>query len=195
MTKYGFAINLHRCIGCRTCTVACKMEHHLAEGIQRMRVLNDSGTTTYDVPAGDYPSVSFAWRPVPCQHCDNAPCVSVCPTGATFKRDDGIVMVDEDVCIGCGTCVDVCPYGARQLDPVAQIVQKCSLCAHRLDAGVGTTICQITCPNRAITVGDMEDLSSDIAQILADYETTHYLEEQGTAPQVYYYSSVEKQTL
>ena len=111
--KYGFAINLHRCIGCRTCTVACKMEHRLSENIQRIRVLNDAGETTYDVPVGEYPNgLSFTWRPVPCQHCDNPVCVEVCPAGATYKREDGIVVVDEEACIGCGQCVAACPYGA-----------------------------------------------------------------------------------
>lgn len=195
MAKYGFAINLHRCIGCRTCTVACKMEFHLAEGIERMRVLNAAGQTTYDVPTGTYPNLDLTWTPVPCQHCGSPSCVEVCPTGATFKRDDGIVVVDEETCIGCGTCVDACPYGARQLDPVAAIVQKCSLCAHRLDAGLETTMCQISCPNRAITVGDLDDPASPIAQIVATYATTHYREDVGTEPQVYYFDSVEKTAL
>jgi len=193
--KYGFAINLHRCIGCRTCTVACKMEYRLAEGVQRMRVLNDAGTTTYDVPVGEYPNLSFTWRPVPCQHCENAPCVAACPTGATYKREDGIVVVDEEKCIGCGVCVEACPYGARQIDPVDAIAQKCSLCAHRLDAGLGTTMCQITCPNRAITVGDLDDPESAISKLVAAYECEAYLAEAGTLPQVYYFDSVPKTEL
>lgn len=195
MTKYGFAIDLHRCVGCRTCTVACKMEFRLADAVQRMRVLNLAGETTYDVPMGTYPNLELGWRPVPCQHCANAPCVEVCPTGATFKREDGIVVVDDQACIGCGTCVEACPYGARQIDPVAQIVQKCSLCAHRLDAGMETTMCQITCPNRAITVGDLDDPSSKISEMLAAHETERYLEDAGTQPQVYYYASVTKTAL
>lgn len=195
MTKYGFAIDLHRCIGCRTCTVACKMEHRLAEGVQRIRVLNPAGATTYDTPVGSYPALAFEWRPVPCQHCDNPPCVAVCPVEATFKRADGVVVVDEEVCIGCGTCVPVCPYGARQLDTARQIVQKCSLCAHRLDAGLGTTVCQISCPNRAILVGDVDDPSSEVSAAIAARATSRYLEDEGTGPQVYYYESVAKRAL
>ena len=105
MTKYGFAINLHRCIGCRTCTVSCKMENHVAEGIARIPVYNDEGTTTLDAPSGTYPNVTFLWRPTPCQHCDEPPCVAVCPTGASSKRDDGVVVVDKETCIGCETCL------------------------------------------------------------------------------------------
>ena len=82
--RYGFAINVHRCVGCRTCTVACKMEFRLPGGVQRMRVLNDAGETTYDVPVGTYPDLAFHWRPVPCQHCDEPPCTQVCPVGATY---------------------------------------------------------------------------------------------------------------
>lgn len=194
--KYGFAINLHRCIGCRTCTVACKMEHRLSENIQRIRVLNDAGETTYDVPVGEYPNgLAFTWRPVPCQHCDNPVCVEVCPASATYKREDGIVVVDEEACIGCGQCVAACPYGARQIDPVTPVVQKCSLCFHRLDNGIETTMCQLTCPNRAITVGDLDDPGSDVSKLIAQYGGEQWMAEAGTSPNVYYFDSVPKKEL
>ena len=194
--KYGFAINLHRRIGCRTCTVACKMEHRLSENIQRIRVLNDAGETTYDVPVGEYPNgLSFTWRPVPCQHCDNPVCVEVCPAGATYKREDGIVVVDEEACIGCGQCVAACPYGARQIDPVTPVVQKCSLCFHRLDNGIETTMCQLTCPNRAITVGDLDDPESAVSKLIAQYGGEQWMAEEGTGPNVYYFDSVPKKEL
>jgi Fe-S-cluster-containing dehydrogenase component len=190
MTKYGFAINLHRCIGCRTCTISCKMENHVAAGLQRIRVLNAAGTTVYDVPTGEYPDIALDWTPTPCQHCDNPPCVPVCPVEATGKRDDGIVYVDIEKCIGCGKCVDACPYGARQLDEAAEKVDKCSLCSHRLDAGVQTTVCQICCPNRAIVVGDLDDPQSAVAKIIAENETILLKPEAGTGPNVHYWYSV-----
>lgn len=190
MTRYGFAINLHRCVGCRTCTIACKMENAVADGLQRIRVLNNQGTTVLDVPVGTYPDLEFAWRPVPCQHCDSPTCIDVCPVGATSKRDDGVVAVDKGTCIGCGSCVEACPFGARQLDDTAGVVDKCEMCIHRLSNGVDTTLCQICCPNRAITVGDLDDPGSDISKIIAERETEQLYPEEGTSPNVYYWDSV-----
>lgn len=192
MTKYGFAINLFRCIGCRTCAVSCKMENKVADGIQRMHVLNDAGTTTLDTPSGTYPNVMFNWRPVPCQHCQKAPCIEVCPTGATYKRKaDGVVVVDKDVCIGCGACVGACPYGARTMEEEAKKVDKCELCIHRLSNGVPTTMCQISCPNRAIMVGDLDDPKSEISQVITRYETERYKPDSGAEPNIFYYHSVK----
>ncbi|MEG0016044.1 MAG: 4Fe-4S dicluster domain-containing protein [Gordonibacter sp.] len=191
MTKYGFAINLHRCVGCRTCTISCKMENGVASGLQRMRVLNADDQTVYDKPTGTYPALALEWVPVPCQHCDEAPCVAVCPTGASTKRADGIVEIDKEQCIGCDSCIAACPYGARQHDDAANTVDKCTLCSHRLDAGIDTTMCQLACPGRAIVVGDLDDASSEIAKIVAERKTTHLFEDQKTGPQVYYWNSME----
>lgn len=192
MTKIAFAINLHRCIGCRTCAVSCKMENKVADGIQRMHVLNDAGTTVLDTPSGVYPNVSFTWMPVPCQHCDDAPCVSVCPTGATVKQENGIVTVDKATCIGCETCAKACPYDARTLDVEAGVIDKCELCIHRLEGGLTTTMCQMCCPNRAIVVGDLDDPESEVAKIVANNETERFLSEEGTEPNVYYWWSVKR---
>ena len=191
MTKYAFAINLHRCIGCRTCTITCKMENGLPEGNQRIRVLNPQEETTYDVPTGTYPNLSMVWTPVPCQHCDMPLCVAACTTGASSKRPDGIVVIDEEVCIGCGSCIEACPYGARMKNEETGKTDKCTLCAHRLDAGLGTTICQISCPGRAIVVGDLDDPSSEISKIVAEQETEFLLEEEGSKPQAYYWDSLK----
>lgn len=190
MTKYGFAINLHRCIGCRTCSISCKMENNVADGLLRIRVLNDEERAVYDVPVGTYPNLQMIWTPVPCQHCDEAPCVGVCPTGATVKRDDGIVTMDKETCIGCKSCMEACPYGARVFDEETNTVDKCTLCVHRLDAGLETTMCEISCPGRAITVGNIDDAESEIAKILAEHDTTKLLESEGTGPNVYYWDSM-----
>ncbi|MEA5019481.1 MAG: 4Fe-4S dicluster domain-containing protein [Gordonibacter sp.] len=190
MTKYGFAINLHRCIGCRTCTISCKMENGVPEGLQRMRVLNADEQTVYDRPTGSYPTLTQEWVPIPCQHCNEVPCVAVCPTGASTKREDGIVMVDKEQCIGCDSCIKACPYGARQHDDTTNTVDKCTLCAHRLDAGIDTTMCQLACPGRAIVVGDVDDSASEIAKIVAEKATTHLHEDEKTGPQVYYWNSM-----
>ena len=119
----------------------------------------------------------------------------MCPAGATYKREDGIVVVDEEACIGCGQCVAACPYGARQIDPVTPVVQKCSLCFHRLDNGIETTMCQLTCPNRAITVGDLDDPESAVSKLIAQYGGEQWMAEEGTGPNVYYFDSVPKKEL
>ncbi len=191
MTKYAFAINVHRCIGCRTCVVSCKMENGTPDGFMRMRVLNEQDELVNDVPVGEYPQLSLTWHAVPCQHCDMPLCVAACPTGASTKRDDGIVTVDRETCIGCGSCVDACPYDVRFINPDTNVSDKCDLCAHRLDAGETTTMCQLCCPGRAITVGDLDDPDSEVSKILAGHATTRLLEEEGTEPNVYYWNSLE----
>lgn len=168
------------------------MENKVADGIQRMHVLNDAGTTVLDTPSGVYPNVSFTWMPVPCQHCDDAPCVTVCPTGATVKQENGIVTVDKATCIGCETCAKACPYDARTLDVEAGVIDKCELCIHRLEGGLTTTMCQMCCPNRAIVVGDLDDPESEVAKIVANNETERFLSEEGTEPNVYYWWSVKR---
>ncbi|WP_139653150.1 4Fe-4S dicluster domain-containing protein [Raoultibacter phocaeensis] len=190
MTKYGFAINLHRCIGCRTCSISCKMENSVADGLLRMRVLNDEEKLVYDIPTGAYPKLSMTWTPVPCQHCDTAPCVAVCPTGASQKREDGIVTIDKELCTGCKSCIEACPYDARMYDEASNTVDKCTLCAHRIDAGLGTTMCEIACPGRAIAVGDLDDPDSGIAKIVAEHDTIRLLEDEETGPNVYYWDSM-----
>ena len=192
MTKYGFAINLHRCIGCRTCAIGCKMENNVAAGNMRMRVLNDDEALVYDVPTGDYPALAQSWTPVPCQHCDNPPCVEACPTGASTKREDGLVLVDADECIGCEACVKACPYNARAIDPDTNVADTCTLCEHRLYGGETTTFCELACPGRAITSGDLDDPDSAVAKIVAEQETWRLLEDAGTGPNVYYWNSVRK---
>jgi molybdopterin-containing oxidoreductase family iron-sulfur binding subunit len=105
MTKYAMAVDLNRCQGCRACTEACKIENGTAEGVYWMHV--------FRLEDGDYPNTTQSYLPRPCQHCDNAPCVKVCPVGARFKREDGIVLTDADRCIGCRYCELACPYGVN----------------------------------------------------------------------------------
>ncbi len=153
MPRYGMVIDLKRCIGCFSCMIACKQEHFLPPGIYWSRVLS--------VEKGKYPQVSRQIYPVLCNHCKEAPCVKVCPTGASQKREDGIVHVDGKKCIGCRYCVISCPYQQRTLNDGSEreyftgqgftkleiigkdlyplekgTVVKCNFCAERLDKGI-----------------------------------------------------------
>ena len=149
MIRYGMVIDLKRCIGCQACMVACKAENSLPPEIKWNRV-EDSST-------GKYPNTKRNFLPLPCMHCEDPPCVDVCPTGASHKRTDGIVLVDSDKCDGCQQCMDACPYEVRYFyekklsyfpaafTPPEEIgykkhrlgtMGKCTFCAHRVDKGV-----------------------------------------------------------
>jgi len=105
MVKYAYVVDLDRCLGCRACVEACKIENNTAQGVFWMYV--------FRFEEGEYPNVNIFYLPRPCMHCDNAPCVKVCPTGARFKRDDGFVLTDYERCIGCRYCEVACPYGVN----------------------------------------------------------------------------------
>lgn len=185
MAKYGFVVNTKRCFGCRTCMVACKMEHNVALGAFRSKLLNSKGTMDYDTYEGTWPDIKLSFRFANCQQCDNPPCVENCPTGATVKGGDGIVTVDKDVCIGCETCIASCPYDARTLDGEAGVIEKCDMCQARLADGA-PPMCVYVCPARALHHGDLEDPDSEVAKLIATVETSRLLVDEGTGPNVHY---------
>lgn len=115
MPRWGMAIDMGRCIGCRSCAVVCKIHNSLPPGTWWQRV-ETIGAKVHHTPVGRYPDFSEVYLPVPCQHCDNAPCVKVCPVGATWQREDGLVLIDFERCIGCRYCMTACPYGVRQFN-------------------------------------------------------------------------------
>ena len=196
--RYGLLVDLRRCVGCGSCQVSCKMENSVPMGHFRAKVdFADEGA---------YPTAKRHFFPKLCNHCSEPPCVEVCPVpGATYKREDGIVMVNRDLCIGCGRCADTCPYGARYLHPHLPIrndpkpyakevkevrgktakellmVDKCDYCSHRLAEGEEPA-CVRNCVGRARIFGDMNDPNSHISKLKASNRTEEWNPEAGTKP-------------
>jgi tetrathionate reductase subunit B len=176
--QYGMLIDTRRCIGCHTCSVACKSEFDVPLGFTRSWVeYTEKGT---------YPNVSRNFLPRLCNHCRHPPCVDVCPTGATYKRkQDGIVVVDSGLCIGCKYCIQACPYDARFLNPVTGVADKCDFCIHRVSKGLDPA-CVNSCIGGARIFGDISDPTSEISRLLATNPTTVLRPGKGTEPNVYY---------
>jgi phenylacetyl-CoA:acceptor oxidoreductase subunit 1 len=210
VSRYVMVADLRRCVGCQTCTAACRVTNATPAWVEWRWVL--------DVEAGEYPDVWRAFVPVGCQHCANPPCLEVCPSGATWRRDDGIVVIDYDLCMGCSYCAVACPYQARykidrpryaygelaieseaaRADPRRiGVVTKCDFCAERIDAGrdrglvpgvdpEATPVCASSCISRALVFGDVEDPTSPVSRLLADSQSFRMHEELGTEPGFYY---------
>jgi Fe-S-cluster-containing dehydrogenase component/formate-dependent nitrite reductase membrane component NrfD len=175
--RYGFVIDQTRCIGCHACTVACKEENRVPLGAFR--------TWVKYVEKGEFPNTRRYFGVLRCNHCDNAPCVTVCPTVALYRRSDGIVDFDSDRCIGCKACMQACPYDALYIDPDTQTAAKCHFCAHRVERALEPA-CVIVCPVRAILAGDLDDPASEVARVLAREQVLVRKPEQGTRPKVFY---------
>ncbi len=156
--KLGMLIELSRCIGCNACTIACTMENGVPVGMRNTWV------ESWD--AGEDGSIVRVNLPKLCNHCEDAPCVASCPTGASYVSEDGVVLVDEDLCIGCMTCATACPFGVRYKNDELNVAGKCTYCYHRSSEGL-LPACVGTCVSKARYFGDMNDPQSDISKRLA----------------------------
>lgn len=201
MARLGMVIDLKRCIGCNSCTLACKQENGTPAGIHFARVI------TREV--GTYPQAKRTFLPVLCNHCAEAPCAEACPTGATHIRADGIVMVERQKCIGCRACAVACPYmnrhfieqgflehgyGGNGASPYETLkfgafdegtMSKCTLCAHRVDHGLEPA-CVVTCPTDARIFGDWEDVDGRLQTLVRERNGWSLLPEANTKPSVLY---------
>lgn len=186
-------IDLRKCVGCQSCTVACKSENNIPIGYYRTWVDVAEIGSTLQTSLGNTVTANGTYeqqikiRNIPklCNHCDNPPCVTVCPVKATFKRADGPVLVDPRLCIGCGTCVNACPYDARYINPISHTADKCTLCVERIDEGL-LPACVTTCVGRARIFGDLNDPTSEVSKLLASNPVQVRKPEMGTDPQVFY---------
>ena len=192
-------IDLKRCVGCYGCQLSCKAEHGAPPGVLFARVIKRE--------LGTFPNTQLVFLPLLCFHCAAAPCVEVCPTGASHYRDGGIVDIDPDICVGCRACMQACPYSARYynedqrpyfpgqgLTPYEakcyteryrDVVMKCNFCLDRINAGLEPA-CVANCAARARTFGDLDDPNSEVSQLIRLRGGQQLQPEQGTNPSVYY---------
>ncbi|MDO9597098.1 MAG: 4Fe-4S dicluster domain-containing protein [Azoarcus sp.] len=179
---WGMLIDVRKCIGCQACTMSCIQENAVPEGSFRTVV----STYAIKVEGGDQPAGTYV-LPRLCNHCDEPPCIPVCPVSATFKRADGVVVVDGDRCVGCAYCVQACPYDARFINHDTGKADKCTFCAHRLEAGL-LPACVETCVGGARIFGDLNDADGELRRRMeaAAGELKVLNPGQGTRPNVYY---------
>lgn len=154
MARMAIVTDVDRCVGCHACTVACKVMHEMPVGRYWNRVLR-IGPNPKEGGSGNWPDVEMYFLNLSCQHCATPECVSVCPTGATTKAENGTVQIDPNVCIGCESCIPACPYGVRYLNEEEKVVEKCTLCEQKLSQGE-LPQCVSQCGGNARWIGDTE---------------------------------------
>ena len=173
--RWGFVLEQESCIGCHACTVGCKAENDVALGSFR--------TWVKWIEKGEFPDTERHAAILRCNHCEDAPCIEICPTIALHKREDGIVDLDADRCIGCASCMQACPYDAIHIDPRVGTAAKCHFCAHRLEVGLAPA-CVSVCPEEAIKVVDLD--APGIREEIGARGARVRKPERQTRPQVFY---------
>lgn len=198
---YGIGIDIQKCIGCGNCASSCKLENpvppepfYFRNWVEQYTVMND-GSVKVESPNGgiggftqtvpeDQIFKSF-FVPKMCNHCVKSPCTQVCPVGAAFETPDGINLVDKSYCIGCGYCIQACPYGCRYMHPTEHVVDKCTLCFHRIKEGL-LPACFEVCPTHARIFGNLNDPSSELVKFTKEHSCRFLKPHLNTVPKLYY---------
>ncbi len=199
---WGMGIDIEKCIGCGRCAAACKLENNVPEEpfffrtwVERYRIY-DNNQTVIDSPNGSIDGFTYSpdsqkgtirtfFVPKICNHCENPPCVQVCPVGATFKTPDGVTLVDDEYCIGCRYCIQACPYGARYLHPETRVADKCTFCYHRITRDLSPA-CVEVCPTQARIFGELEKKPSPLVRFLRNHKVNVLKPALNTEPKVIY---------
>ncbi|UJF18196.1 cytochrome c nitrite reductase Fe-S protein [Vibrio sp. SS-MA-C1-2] len=177
--RYGMVHNESACIGCTACEEACREVNQVPEGVSRLEIIRSE-------PKGEYPNVEYTFTRKSCEHCENAPCVMVCPVNAAYKDEEtGIVDVDHDMCVGCGYCIAACPYQVRFFHPVSKTADKCNFCRDTNLAEGKQPACVESCPTKALTFGDLNDQNSEINLVLNQNAYYRDKVELGTQPKLF----------
>lgn len=153
MKEYGIMTDIDKCVGCHACEVACKQENSLDVGVFRIKVEQIG-------PSEENGKLVMTFVPIRCRHCTRPACVEACPSGALEKRENGLVLVDSDECIGCLQCIEACPFGAISFDDKKGVIEKCTLCAHRIEEGL-LPACVHHCMSGALQFGKIDELVSN----------------------------------
>lgn len=199
--SYGMGIQIDSCIGCGRCVEACKAENDVPRQPFYFRTwveryaFGPGREVKVDSPEGgiggfrpieeEREVIRSFFVPKLCNHCDNPPCVQVCPVGATFKTEDGVILVDKDYCIGCRYCIQACPYGARYLDPRTKTADKCTFCYHRIKKGL-LPACVEVCPTQARVFGELNSLASPLRRLMRMSHIQVLKPSLNTEPKVFY---------
>ncbi|HBG04652.1 MAG TPA: 4Fe-4S ferredoxin [Geobacter sp.] len=210
--RWVFLVDTQKCVGCGLCVKECKIENEIPYDANVTRtwveryIVTKDGKTHIDSPKGardgfESSSVDIGhgkfeeirageidkafFVPKLCNQCDNPPCVQVCPVGATYQTEDGVVLVDRKWCIGCGYCIMGCPYGVRFFHPVHHVAEKCNFCYHRITKGMQTG-CIDACAFGARRIGNIRDPEDPVTRIIMTERVNVLKEEYGTKPQVFY---------
>ncbi|HFQ88442.1 MAG TPA: 4Fe-4S dicluster domain-containing protein [Desulfobulbus sp.] len=205
--RWGFLVNTYKCVGCGMCVKACKKENGVPYDLPITRtwveryVITSDGEDHIDSPAGGrdgYTSPKIEGKDIPaeeitkaffvpklCNQCANPACVQVCPVGATFQTEDGVVLIDRTWCIGCGYCIMACPYGVRFFHPVYKVADKCTFCYHRITKGMKSA-CVQACPFGARQIGNLKDPDDPVTKAILTERVAVLKDEYGTKPQVFY---------